>query len=560
MKKNILKKVLGLLLSFVFTLGLVLTINTGETQAATVSAVYKGVDYSAVFNYQYYYKMYPDLQRGIGLDAAKLLKHFVENGMAEGRQGRQSFNVRYYQSKYPDLKKAFGNNYKTYYMHYINNGKAEGRIAASKTVYLGVDYGSVYNPTYYANKYPDLKRAYGNNTDALITHFVENGMSEGRRGNVNFDVKFYRYGYSDLRNGFGTNYKAYYMHYIRYGKKEGRRGYSTSFYNGVDYSTIYSFSYYYNHYPDLKKAYGSNYEAYINHFIKNGMKEGRQGNSSFNVYYYMNKYPDLYKGYGTAYEKYYLHYLNYGKKEGRYGNLDPNYTGWYKNGGNKFYYKGGSILTGWQTINNLRYYFTGTGILKGVPGIDVSKYQGQIDWDAVKNAGVEFAIIRVGWGKDLTYQDDSMAIRNMQECERVGIPYGVYLYSYALNMQNAQSEVDHTLRLIKDFNPTIGVFIDIEDTEYYTKNGFPSNEMLNNIALLFNQKITAAGYKSGVYANLNYYGIRLTSPELDKYIKWLAAWYIEFDQFDTYKFWQYSSKGSVAGISGNVDMDVMFIN
>lgn len=82
-------------------------------------------------------------------------------------------------------------------------------------------------------------------------------------------------------------------------------------------------------------------------------------------------------------------------------------------------------------------------------GIDVSDNNGIVDWNAIRNAGYEFAIIRCGYGKNTNVQDDKQYLRNVSECERLGIPYGVYLYSYALNVQGALSEAEHTLRLLK---------------------------------------------------------------------------------------------------------------
>lgn len=549
-----------MLLTIVMTFAFTIYFDTDEANAAT-SAIYKGIDYSLVFNYDYYYKCYPDLQKGIGYNPAKLLEHFVEHGMDEGRQGRQSFDVKYYQSKYPDLKREFQNNYRLYYMHYINYGKAEGRVAASPTVYLGIDYASVYNPTYYSSKYADLKRGYGNDTDALITHFVEHGMQEGRRGNATFDVQYYKYAYPDLKRGYGDNYKLYYMHYIQHGRSEGRKGYSTSFYNGVDYSPIYNMNYYKNSYQDLNKAFGNNYEALISHFVNHGMQEGRQGNGTFNVYYYMNRYPDLKRGYGNNFKQYYLHYLNYGRFEGRSGNVDSTYTGWYKNGGNTFYYQSGKTIKGFYTIDGKKYYFNSLGVLKSKFGIDVSQYQGDIDWEKVKNDGVEFAIIRIGYGNDLTYQDDKKAIYNMDECERLGIPYGVYLFSYATDDAMADSEIAHTLRLLEGRNPEIGVFIDVEQDSYKNLTNPPSAETISNICLKFNKALSEKGYKTGTYSNTYFFNCNVYNTELDNYIKWVAEYNDSCTYERKYKIWQYSSKGIIDGITENtVDMNIMFVD
>ena len=97
-------------------------------------------------------------------------------------------------------------------------------------------------------------------------------------------------------------------------------------------------------------------------------------------------------------------------------------------------------------------------------GIDVSEHQGVIDWNAVKDSDVEFVIIRCGYGDNYTSQDDKQWLRNVSECERLGIPYGVYIYSYAQTTAQAKSEADHVLRLLKGHNPTYPVYYDMEDS------------------------------------------------------------------------------------------------
>ena len=142
-------------------------------------------------------------------------------------------------------------------------------------------------------------------------------------------------------------------------------------------------------------------------------------------------------------------------------------------------------------------------------GIDVSYSQGIIDWEKVKATGIEFALIRAGYGSDIESQDDEQAVRNMQECERLGIPYGVYLYSYALKIENAISEAEHALRVVKNFNPQMGIWFDMEDADgYKAKKGlnvYNERELITEMCETFCDKITEAGYKTGIYANKNYF-------------------------------------------------------
>ena len=328
------------------------TTTTTTTTSTGSSTVYNGVDYSSVYNYNYYINKYADLKAAFGSNQAAALAHFVNSGMSEGRQGNADFNVDIYKSNYPDLQNAFGNDLQKYYLHYINNGKKEGRNAKTLinkttttttatttpstgiTVYNGVDYSPVYNYSYYINKYADLKAAFGSNQTAALAHFVNNGMNEGRQGCQNFNVDVYKANYPDLQNAFGSNLKNYYLHYINNGKGEGRNAKTlinkntatttttstgSTVYNGVDYSAVFDANYYLNKYADLHAAFGNNQDAALAHFVNNGMNEGRQAKATFNVNNYKNRYADLRAAFGNDLKSYYIHYINNGQRENRNG-------------------------------------------------------------------------------------------------------------------------------------------------------------------------------------------------------------------------------------------------
>ena len=294
---------------------------------------YNGIDYSAVYSYNDYLSLNADVRNAYNGDDIAALEHFVNYGMREGRQANSTFSVQSYRNQYSDLRAAYGNNLNLYYMHYINYGKKEGRkgtgcttLQGATTVYNGVNYATVYDYNYYINTYADVKNAYGTDDKAVLAHFVNYGMSEGRRGNSEFDVNSYRKQYADLRAAYGTNLKSYYLHYVNYGKAEGRKGTgcttlqgATTVYNGVNYAAVYDYNYYVNKYSDIKKSYGDNDVAVLAHFVNYGMNEGRQASSTFNVHTYRNNYGDLQNAYGTNLKSYYLHYINYGQKEGRNG-------------------------------------------------------------------------------------------------------------------------------------------------------------------------------------------------------------------------------------------------
>jgi len=289
------------------------------------------VDYSAVFDAAYYANRYPDLKAAFGNDESALLQHFIQYGMAEGRQGSSQFDVYSYKNLYPDLRAAFGNNLKSYYMHYISSGKAEGRKATGVntlqnpiTTYNGIDYSAVYDYNYYLKKYSDLAKIYTNDDIGLLAHFVNCGMGEGRQAKASFDVFSYRNQYQDLRVAFGNNLKSYYMHYISNGKAEGRKATGVksiqnpiTTYNGVDYSSVYDYNFYIKKYSDLARIYTNDEVGLLAHFVNCGMAEGRQAKANFDVFSYRNQYQDLRLAFGKDLKSYYFHYMNSGKKEGR---------------------------------------------------------------------------------------------------------------------------------------------------------------------------------------------------------------------------------------------------
>lgn len=176
--------------------------------------------------------------------------------------------------------------------------------------------------------------------------------------------------------------------------------------------------------------------------------------------------------------------------------------------------------------------------------IDVSYHNGTIDWDKVKTAGIDGAIIRCGFGSDIASQDDKQWKRNADECTRLGIPFGTYLYSYAKTDAQAKSEAEHVLRLIKGYKLSYPVYYDLEEPG--TQSGAVGR------ARIFCEAIEAAGYWAGVYANKNWWDNYLTG--LTEYTRWVAR-YNDTLGMDNVDMWQYTSDGSVSGISGRVDMN-----
>ena len=191
-----------------------------------------------------------------------------------------------------------------------------------------------------------------------------------------------------------------------------------------------------------------------------------------------------------------------------------------------------------------------------IKGIDVSEFQGEIDWSKVKKE-VDFAILRLGFGMNVESQDDKYIERNIKECENLGIPYGVYLFSYADSLEKAESEAEHTLRIIKGHNLAMGVWYDIEDNNTSGKVG---KKDLAEIIDKYCSTIKSEGYETGIYANLNWFENKIEKSVQEKYLIWVAQYYKECQYEGNYLIWQYSSSGKVNGISGNVDMNYYYGN
>lgn len=240
---------------------------------------------------------------------------------------------------------------------------------------------------------------------------------------------------------------------------------------------------------------------------------------------------------------------------------------------NSFRYRNGELISqpqnyaraasypyAWQKVDG-KYMNSVGQVIEGATkkGIDVSHHQGKIDWQKVKNDGIDFVIIRCGYGGNYTSYDDRQWLYNVSECERLGIPYGVYLYSYSENVEDAKSEAAHVLRLLKGHNPAYGVYYDLEDE---STTGKVSNATIGTIAKTFCDQVSAAGYKVGIYANKYWWTSKLTSSVFnnEKWSKWVAQYNTTCTYEGTYDIWQCTSEGTVNGISGPVDLNFQMGN
>lgn len=179
-------------------------------------------------------------------------------------------------------------------------------------------------------------------------------------------------------------------------------------------------------------------------------------------------------------------------------------------------------------------------------GIDISEFNGDVDILALKGQ-VDFIIIRCGYGSDYENQDDTEYEANVQKCEKAGIPYGVYLYSYARSTEMAKSEAAHALRLLKGKRPLYGVWYDVEDST------LPAGEALIDNCITFCEAVKAAGYYCGIYSFLYWMETRLNNPRLASYDRWVAQWNSTLDYKGPVGMWQFSNNGLLNG--KRFDMD-----
>lgn len=194
-------------------------------------------------------------------------------------------------------------------------------------------------------------------------------------------------------------------------------------------------------------------------------------------------------------------------------------------------------------------------------GIDVSKWNKEIDWDKVKKAGVEYAIIRVGYRGATTGAliEDPYFERNIKGAARAGIPVGVYFFTQAVNTVEAVEEASMVTTLCKDYDITYPVFIDTEGAGGNGRADGLDVETRTAVCEAFCKTVESAGYRAGVYGARNWFNEMLTMKDLNDYIIWLAEYRDVPVYQGYYHMWQYTSSGSVDGIEGNVDLNLSYL-
>lgn len=217
----------------------------------------------------------------------------------------------------------------------------------------------------------------------------------------------------------------------------------------------------------------------------------------------------------------------------------------------------------WSNLNsdnNMRYYQDEN--FESILGIDVSTHQGEIDWQQVKDSGVEFAIIRVGFrgygnGKIV---EDKHFIKNIKQATAAGIDLGFYFFSQAISEQEAKEEAQFVIERIKDYEVKYPIVFDMELVNGDCRIWDISTEQKTKIALAFCEEIKENGYTPMIYGSISWLLKEVLIDEVTKYPLWVA----EYKQTPTFPYsfqmWQYTNVGKIDGINGNVDINLLFKN
>ena len=210
----------------------------------------------------------------------------------------------------------------------------------------------------------------------------------------------------------------------------------------------------------------------------------------------------------------------------------------------------GDEVHGNSTVTDDFYKYFGGEDMKG---IDVSVHNGNIDWNKVKADGIEFAILRAGFGR-LEKQKDEKFEQNYAGAKAVGIPVGAYWYSYAMDEDEARLEADVFLKVIKGKQFEMPVYFDLEEKKQFDLG----NEKVSAIMRTFLKRVEAAGYFVGLYGSASSLTTHTADDIKSWYTIWLAHWVNQTNYSGAYGVWQHSEKGKVAGINGNVDLDICY--
>lgn len=243
---------------------------------------------------------------------------------------------------------------------------------------------------------------------------------------------------------------------------------------------------------------------------------------------------------------------------------EAKYTGWQTIDGKVYFYKeDGTKVTGEQTIQGAKYNFASDGSMitgsNGIVGIDVSKWNGTIDWNAVKNSGISYVIIRCGYrgSAEGTLVVDPKYESNIKGASAAGLKVGVYFFTQAINEVEAVEEASMVLDLVKNYKLSYPIFLDVEGSG--GRGDKIDKATRTAVCKAFCQTIQNSGYTAGIYANKSWLESKIDADSLSAYKIWLAQYAAAPTYKGRYNIWQYRSTGNVSGISGNVDMNISYL-
>lgn len=232
--------------------------------------------------------------------------------------------------------------------------------------------------------------------------------------------------------------------------------------------------------------------------------------------------------------------------------------GWQNIQGKTYYFRNSQAVTGWNQIDGLQYYFNGDGSLGSHLVIDVSTYNGDIDWNRVKEAGIDYAIIRVGYRGYETARlvKDKRFDTNMSNATAAGVKVGAYIVTQAVNTNEDVEEASFIISSCSGYNVSLPLAIDVESAGNGSGRG-DKISVAERTAVInaFVQTIRGAGYSAMVYANKDWMTNRINAGGLASgSTVWLAQYRSSCTYGGSYQMWQFTESGSIPGISGNVDM------
>ena len=260
-------------------------------------------------------------------------------------------------------------------------------------------------------------------------------------------------------------------------------------------------------------------------------------------------------------------YADYFSSEEFYITSQPQYiyTGWQTIDGKTYYFdKTGNVVTGTQIIQGVTYNFgtdgaIATSVNGSTFGIDVSRHNGTIDWNAVKASGVDYVIIRCGYRGSATgvLIEDQSFRTNIKGATAAGLKVGVYVFSQAINEVEAVKEASLAVSLVKGYNLTYPIFIDTESSGGRADK--IDRATRTAVVNAFCQTVASAGYKPGIYASKTWFEDKLNMGAIGNYKIWLAQYSTAPTYGGRYDMWQYSCKGKISGISTKVDLNYSYL-